>query len=97
MDQAIRVPCDKGSRLDFSWGQGTEVQLLEVVQPQPDGVRTGEEVQKLLEEGGTEPHLSSVSWCVYSFDALILHCEHYARHMHTMSYSMLPLLVSQAG
>lgn len=42
------MPCTSG-RLDFSWGHGTEIKLLEVFNP--DG-----------SQGGTDPHLSSVLW-----------------------------------
>ncbi|KAF5833770.1 hypothetical protein DUNSADRAFT_9794 [Dunaliella salina] len=47
-EQAIRVPCTSG-RLDFSWGHGTEIQMLEVLNPEGG-------------QGGSDPHLSNVLW-----------------------------------
>jgi len=83
--QAIRVPCRRGARLDFAWGAGTQLNLCEVVEPQPGGGGQGgqqqQQQQQQQQHGDQQPIKSSVSWCVRVW-ACKPACMHARTHTH---------------
>jgi hypothetical protein len=54
----VQVPCRPGALLDFSWGTGMDMRLIERASA------TGSNVPAVVGLEGGAPYVSSVSWCV---------------------------------